>query len=111
MRGECDLVSRSRTVSQLVSQYVSQYQVHCFQGRVPVSQYVLAHKIGRRNEVCASLRGHGVCVSIFYRKRGHTVDTLGHWDTDAQLLRFHGNTVSQPFALPSNPTGTLGHRT
>ena len=44
MRGECDLVSRSRTVSQLVSQYVSQYQIHCFQGRVPVSQYVLPHK-------------------------------------------------------------------
>lgn len=67
-------------------------------------------KIGRKNEVSESLRGHGVCVFIFCRKRGDTVDTLGHWDTGAQLLRFHGNTVSQSFVLPSNPTGTLGHR-
>jgi hypothetical protein len=66
-------------------------------------------KISRKNEVCAPLRWHGGCVFIFYRKRWDTVDALGHWDTAVQLLRFHGNTVSQSFAMPSSVTGTLGH--
>jgi hypothetical protein len=39
-------VSQSRAVSQSVSQSVSQYQLVCFQGRVPVSQYVQPFKNG-----------------------------------------------------------------
>jgi hypothetical protein len=102
-------VSQSRGVSQSVSQYVSQSQVACFQGGVPVSQYIHPRAHVREKHMHTPNTVMDAHTSNSYRKFGvptGTTGTPGH----AQLT--HPESVASGGPVSSNErwgTGTPGH--
>ncbi len=77
--------SQSSPASQSASQYASQYEVLCFVGRVPASQYIHQARTYRENKMLVWMHAETHTRVILIGILQKHVDALGHWDAEEEV--------------------------